>query len=135
MNETRPCPYCAEEVPATAARCRYCRSRLGTLDPERWQREHPERHLAGVAAAVAHGMTLPVGAVRLGFLVLTFVHLVGPVLYGALWAIIPFAPGCESLLERGLRHAQGLLRGLFGTPPAGGTGSGPSSVVPEGPVA
>jgi len=80
-------------------------------------------------------MALPVGAVRLGFLVLTFVHVVGPVLYGALWAIIPFAPGMESPLERAIRQVQGMLRGLFGTPPAGGASGGPSAVVPQEPAA
>jgi phage shock protein PspC (stress-responsive transcriptional regulator) len=138
MNETRPCPYCAEEVPAAAVRCRYCRSRLGTLDPERWQRAHPERRLAGVAAAVAHGMALPIGAVRLAFLVLSFIHLVGLVLYGALWAIIPFSPGSESLLERGIRQGRALVRGVFGVPPeaaGGATGPGASAIVPGGPAA
>ena len=138
MNDTRPCPCCAEEIPATAVRCRYCRSRLGSLDPERWQRNHPERRLGGVAAAVAHGMAFPIGAVRLAFLVLTFVHLVGVVLYLALWAIIPFAPGSESLLAQGIRQARALLRGLFGAPPADpdrGPGPGASPIVPGGPVA
>jgi phage shock protein PspC (stress-responsive transcriptional regulator) len=106
MDQTQPCPYCSEEIPATALRCRYCRSRLAPLDPARWHRDHPERRIAGVAAAVAHALAFPVAAVRLGFLVLTFFHLLGPILYGALWLLIPPAPGGESLSDRGIRKAR-----------------------------
>jgi phage shock protein PspC (stress-responsive transcriptional regulator) len=96
MDEFRKCPYCGEEIRAAATRCRYCRSRLTALDPERWFRDHPERRVAGVASAVARALAVPVGAVRLGFIVLTFIHLLGPMLYVALWLLVPFAPGGDA---------------------------------------
>jgi hypothetical protein len=49
-------------------------------------------------------LAIPIGAVRLGFIILTFVHLLGPLLYAALWLIIPPRPGADSMLERGLRR-------------------------------
>ncbi len=75
-GKTRKCPYCAEEIAAEAVRCPYCRSRVAALDPARWYRDHPGRRLAGVAAAIGHAVALPVSGVRLGFVVLTFVHLI-----------------------------------------------------------
>ena len=104
-GKTRKCPYCAEEIAAEAVRCPYCRSRVAALDPARWYRDHPGRRLAGVAAAIGHAVALPVSGVRLGFVVLTFIHLIGPLLYGALWLIVPFTPQGPSLLERGLARA------------------------------
>jgi phage shock protein PspC (stress-responsive transcriptional regulator) len=105
-DATRKCPYCAEVIPAEAVRCRYCRSRLTTLDPERWHRDHPERRIAGVAAALGRALAVPAGVVRVGFIVSTFFHLLGPLVYGALWLVIPYAPGEESALERTLGWAQ-----------------------------
>ena len=109
MPTTRRCPYCAEDIPAEAVRCRYCRSRLVTFDPAGWYRDHPGHRLAGVSAALAHALALPVGAVRIGFIVLAFVHLIGLFVYGGLWLAIPFRPGEGSLLERVLGRAKDLV--------------------------
>ena len=129
MDETKSCPYCAEEIRAEATRCRFCRSRLVTMDSDRWQRHHPDAKLAGVCAALARVFVIPVAAVRLAFVVLTVFHLVGPLLYGALWLIIPAEPGAVSLLERLLQKALALAGAVSGRrsgPPAPRT-SGPTA--------
>ncbi len=113
MDETtarRPCPYCAEDIAARAIRCPHCRTRLTTFDPGAWHRDHPDRRVAGVAAAIAHATAVPVGAVRLGFAALTFVHLLGPVLYGLGWLFIPRAAGTPSPVERAFGQAETTLR-------------------------
>jgi phage shock protein PspC (stress-responsive transcriptional regulator) len=125
----RPCPYCAEDIAAAAIRCPHCRSRLSTFDPAAWRRDHTERRVAGVAAAVAHATAVPVGAVRLGFAALTFVHLLGPMLYGLGWLVIPREAGAPSLVERTLGDALASLRRWRGeepAPPASLTGGRPA---------
>ena len=84
-----------------------------------------------MAAALAQVVAVPAVVVRVAFVVLTFFHLAGPVLYGILWVLIPYAPGEESLLERWLGAAQAALRRLRGaaTEPRvpGPRAEGPSS--------
>ena len=114
MSTMRKCPYCAEDIAAEAIRCRYCRSRLVTLDPQHWHRHQGERRVAGVAVALARAFATPVSVVRIAFVLLTFFHLLGPLLYGALWLLIPYDPGDESLLERGLGRARDVVATLRG---------------------
>ena len=109
-DATRKCPYCAEDIPVAAVRCRYCRSRLAALDPAHWYRDHPDRRLGGVAVALARALTVPVAVARVGFIALAFFHLLGPIIYAALWLVIPFRPGGEAPFER----AVGLVRTFFG---------------------
>ena len=113
MDETtarRPCPYCAEDIAAAAIRCPHCRTRLSLFEPDEWRRDHPERRMAGVAAAIAHATALPVNAVRLGFGVLTVFHLLGPVLYGLGWVLIPRHAGGPSIVEQTLGEVEDTLR-------------------------
>jgi len=122
MSDSRECPYCAEEVAPAAVRCPHCRSRLVALDLSGWYRDHPERRLAGVAAAIAHGLAAPVGVVRVAFVLLTlFVFHVGPLVYVVGWLMLPYAPDDEPPLERALGSVLDTLRRWrqAGSPPGG----------------
>ena len=133
MTDRKRCAYCAEEIRAEAVRCPHCRSRLDGFDIEHWHRAHEDSRLAGVATAVAHALSLPVGLIRLAFVIAAFVHLVGVVAYLALWVIIPSATGEPSALESGLARAQEWARGLaghrHGRDPSSGKSAATSPVV------
>jgi phage shock protein PspC (stress-responsive transcriptional regulator) len=109
MAAMRRCPYCDEEIRGEAIRCRHCRSRLTDFDPSTWCRDLPERRVAGVAAAVAHAFAVPVASARFGFIVLTPFHLLGVIIYAALWMVVPFGPGDEPPFAR----VVGLARQVF----------------------
>jgi phage shock protein PspC (stress-responsive transcriptional regulator) len=114
MADMKQCPYCGEAIRVEAIRCRYCRSRLTLFDGSRWHRSHPGARLGGVCTALATALAVPVAAVRLAFVVLSLFHLLGPVLYIALWLIIPKRPGDDSLMERALWRALDLAATLGG---------------------
>jgi phage shock protein C len=114
MAATRPCPFCAEEIHTEAIRCRYCRSRLVSFDIERWHRRHPEARLAGVCAALAHVLAVPVSLVRLAFIAFTIFLHIAPLTYAVLWMVIPREEGGQSTLERLLGWALDFAGALGG---------------------
>jgi hypothetical protein len=69
---------------------------------------------------LAHVFAVPVALVRLIFVVLTFFHLLGVLLYLGFWVVIPRRPGDDSPLERVLQELLALASRLGGRQPPPG---------------
>jgi phage shock protein PspC (stress-responsive transcriptional regulator) len=75
-------------------------------------RDRPERRLAGVCAALADQLALPLPLVRAGFLIGAFIPAVNSLvilLYLGLWFVTPPAPGERSGLDRAVAAIRDLL--------------------------
>ena len=91
MNETRPCPYCAEDVRAEAIKCRHCGSFLALRgSPNDWHRSASDRMVAGVCGGLAQQFGVPTAVIRLAFVLMTFFSLgTGVLVYLVLWIVMP----------------------------------------------
>lgn len=75
-------------------------------------RDLPDRKLMGVAAALAGHFGFPVALVRLAFVLLTFFHGLGLLLYISTAAALPFRKDENSLVERLALAGRGFTEGF-----------------------
>lgn len=79
----------------------------------RFRRSRGDRIVAGVAGGLARDMGASPGVVRLGFVLLAWLYLIGPILYVALWIAMPAEPEpveSESPTGRALRRTEGGIK-------------------------
>jgi phage shock protein PspC (stress-responsive transcriptional regulator) len=91
MNDTRMCPYCAEEVRMEAIKCKHCGSFLAVRgSPSDWRRSSSDRMVAGVCGGLAEQFGVPTAVLRLAFVLMTFFSVgVGLLIYLVLWIVMP----------------------------------------------
>jgi phage shock protein PspC (stress-responsive transcriptional regulator) len=91
MNDTKICPYCAEEVRAEAIKCKHCSSAIGRRGSvSEWYRTSNDRMVAGVCGGLALQFGVPTALLRLAFVLMTLGSVgVGVLIYAVLWVVMP----------------------------------------------
>ncbi len=114
QGETRKCPYCCEDIPAEAVKCRYCRSALDPAEQGTGANQAPSgKMFLGVCTRLAARYQIPVTLVRLCFVLLTLFHGFGILLYLILWAILPgLGEGEEPKAGHWIRSARSFFRAV-----------------------
>ena len=97
---TKDCPLCAEPVKTQATVCPHCHGRLQSVLLTNSYRNRPGKQIAGVAIALAEELGISVTFIRLMFVIFTFINLLGPAIYVAMWLVLPAEPGGSSPLGR-----------------------------------
>ena len=93
VDDTKRCPYCAEEIRPEAVKCRYCGSlvEIGTALSRTWYRRRQGKMVAGVCAGLADQFAISVTIIRLAFLLSALLGGgVGIIIYLALWVVMPY---------------------------------------------
>jgi phage shock protein PspC (stress-responsive transcriptional regulator) len=91
MDQTKKCPYCAEEIKVEAIKCRYCGSHLtGSPLREEWYRLTDRKMLGGVCSGLAQHFRISVSLLRVSFVLAVIAGFgSGILIYIILWIILP----------------------------------------------